>query len=137
MVELSLGLTPRSNVREDAFYTGCSSWMLSKSKNCGKLPENGKGAYWPRLEYFARISMRFYCWDEPPGRVSCWVPSSWGDDITAVSGFSSPFLSGPNPSLIKARESGVSFVCQPFSACKRTKSSFVSWSHLPVGSPER
>jgi hypothetical protein len=57
--------------------------------------------------------------------------------MTAVSGLSNPFLSGPSPSLISARESGTDLVCQPLAPWKRAKASFVDWSQLPVGSPAR
>ena len=57
--------------------------------------------------------------------------------MLAVSGFSRPLWSGPKPSLIKARESGVSLVCQPLSAWNLVIASLVDWSQTPVGSPLR
>ncbi len=42
-----------------------------------------------------------------------------GCDVIALSGFNRCSWSGPNPSLISARESGTTLLCQPLSAWKR------------------
>ena len=83
-------------------------------------------------------AVRSYSWSAPP--PPGWalsLPSSWGDGMLAVSGFSRPLWSGPRPSLMRARESGVILVCQPLSAWYLVRASFVDWSHVPVGSPLR
>ncbi len=45
--------------------------------------------------------------------------------------------SGPRPSLIKARESGVTLLCHPLSDCSFCIAEIVFASHVPVGSPVR
>jgi len=43
----------------------------------------------------------------------------------------------PRPSLMMARESGTSFVCQPLSPCSFSIAAWVPASQWPLGSPER
>ncbi len=48
---------------------------------------------------------------------------AWGElgcEVIALSGFNRCSWSGPNPSLISARESGTTLLCQPLSAWKRS-----------------
>ena len=44
---------------------------------------------------------------------------------------------GPRPSLMMARESGTSLVCQPLSACSFSIAAWVSASQWPLGPPVR
>ena len=44
---------------------------------------------------------------------------------------------GPRPSLMMARESGTSLVCQPLSACSFSIAACVSASQWPLGAPVR
>ena len=44
---------------------------------------------------------------------------------------------GPRPSLIRARESGTSFVCQPLSAWTLVMAATEAASQWPLGSPVR
>jgi len=44
---------------------------------------------------------------------------------------------GPRPSLMMARESGTSFVCQPLAACIFSIAAWVATSQWPLGAPVR
>ena len=115
-VELVLDVNSPAKVREHGILHRPESPEALKTHPFVRGSQNSERRGLGRAFSCSQILADAYCWDDPPGVVSCCVPSSWGDDMTAVSGFSKPFLSGPSPSLINARESGVTLVCQPFSA---------------------
>ena len=72
----------------------------------------------------------------PPG-ISFSMPSSCGVLMAALSGFNKPSWLGPRPSLISARESGRTLVCQWLSAWNLVRAALVDESKEPDGSPWR